>query len=130
MAADLNVPVKIVSCPIVREADGLAMSSRNRRLSAAERARATNIYAALKTVEKQIKTNPKISQKILKQNFKKQLSLTKKDRLEYLELINPQTLEPAQKYNFPILIATAVWIGKTRLIDNVVAGNHLSRGHS
>lgn len=120
MTKDLDLPLKIVPCPIVREDDGLALSSRNRWLSSGERIRAASIYAGLKSVEESIRLGQKCDANLLRQNFRKKLNLVKGDKVEYLEIVDGENLVPLKIAKKPILIAAAVWIGKTRLIDNIL----------
>lgn len=120
MVQDLNLPIQVVPCPIVREGDGLAMSSRNRRLSIKERTRAAQIFRALQSVGDLIKSQNKVARSQIFNHFKKNLALAPADKLEYFEIVHPDTLLSAKNNRLPLLIATAVWIGKTRLIDNML----------
>lgn len=118
MVEDLNFPVEIVACPTVREADGLALSSRNLYLSPEERAQAPVLYRALKTVERLIKEgHEEVGD--LKAEAMKVFSEAPLARVEYFEIVDPQTLEPIEKVEGPVLVAVAAWFGSTRLIDNV-----------
>ncbi len=119
MVRDLDLPVKMVGCPTVREKDGLALSSRNSRLSPAERVRAARIYAALQSTGLMIKSHPS-SAKALRARFRQEFAADKEDTIEYLELVHPDTLEPLQTARRPSLLAAAVYVGKTRLIDNLL----------
>jgi pantoate--beta-alanine ligase len=118
MAADLNVPVHIVGVPIVRELDGLAMSSRNRHLSAEERRAAPSVYRALLRAQARIAagvSDPlQVSTEAVSELERQGL------RVEYLEIVDPDSIQPVERIVRPVLIATAVWLGSTRLIDNVV----------
>lgn len=118
MVRDLNLSVRILPCPTVREEDGLACSSRNRRLSFEERRRAARIFSALQSAADLIRFKTGISKESLFRHFKHRLELGKSDRMDYLEIVDPQTLTPLREMRPPLLLATAVWIGKTRLIDN------------
>ena len=120
LVRDLNLPVQVVPCPTIREKDGLALSSRNRRLSPAERERAGRIYPALKTAAGEIKSRKNAGPRGLARIFSKRLRLEKRDRLEYFKVVHPQTLLPLKTVRSPALLAAAVWIGKTRLIDNLI----------
>lgn len=120
MARDLHLPVRIVPCPIVREANGLALSSRNSRLSPAEKTRAGRISSALQGVADLLKSGQKLAQTNCVQAFRKNLRPGKNDKIEYLGLADPVTLKPLKRLRPPVLIAAAVWIGRTRLIDNCV----------
>jgi pantothenate synthetase len=114
----------VIPCPIVREADGLAMSSRNSQLSLSERARASTIAIALQRIAHLIKSRRKQSLSSYKKIFSHTLKLTRADKIEYFEMMNPEKLEPLKKISFPLLLAAAVWIGTTRLIDNIVIKEH------
>lgn len=120
MAADLALPVRIVGCPIVREADGLAMSSRNARLSPEQRRRAARIYRALQSTALMLKSKPSSANAALRARFKSELAPDREDTIEYLELVHPDSLEPLKTARRPFLLAAAVFIGKTRLIDNIL----------
>lgn len=119
MVADLNFPLKIVGCPIVREADGLALSSRNRYLSPRQRKDATCIYRSLRIAREMIeagRTNPKtIAAKIRKIiNAAKSLS-----SIDYISIVDAETLQDVSRITGKVLIAIAARFGSTRLIDNV-----------
>ncbi len=113
---DLHMPITIVPCPTAREADGLAMSSRNRRLSPSEHIRAVQFARALRDAGENSKAG-KMSVPKIYRRFLEDASLNKKD-VDYLEIADPETLLPLKKIKKPFVIAAAVWIGKTRLIDN------------
>ncbi|WP_038057579.1 pantoate--beta-alanine ligase [Thermodesulfobacterium hydrogeniphilum] len=119
MVKDLNLDVEIVGHPTVREKDGLAMSSRNTYLSSLERNSALCLYKALLLAEKLVKEGEKNPQKIKKQleNFIHGFPFTK---VQYIELVDPQTLEPVKIIDKPVLCALAVYVGKARLIDNKI----------
>ena len=117
MVRDLNVPVEICPCPIVRESDGLAKSSRNAYLSQEERREALLLNTSLKTAEKALKEG-EVSVSELR---KKVLDLFEKSphaRPEYVEFRHPETLEPMDTIKESALLALAVRVGETRLIDN------------
>ena len=119
MVSDLNMPLKIVVCPTVREPDGLAMSSRNRYLDAGERKDAALIYAALQEAELfitagQLKSNELIGE------MEKILKLSSRIKIEYISILNYQTLEEISRAKGKILIAVAAKIGQGRLIDNII----------
>jgi pantoate--beta-alanine ligase len=120
MIDDLNMPVHLVACPTVRESDGLACSSRNRYLSAREREEAVKIYQALflgrELVSAKIMT---ISQKLIKR-LNQVFSKIPKSQVDYIAVLDPKTLEPMSTIRRPALLAAAVRIGKTRLIDNIM----------
>jgi pantoate--beta-alanine ligase len=118
MASDLNLPLRIVGVPIVRESDGLAMSSRNRHLSAAERRVAPALYRSLLRARARIAggmSDPgQVSREAVSDMERQGL------RVEYLEIVDPDSIQPVDRIVGPVLVACAVWLGSTRLIDNVV----------
>lgn len=120
MVKDLNFPVKIKVLPIVREPDGLAMSSRNTYLSPEERQRALCLYKALKEAEKMVKSGETNVSKIIKAMRK---IIEKADgKIDYIVAVDPETLEDFKKLQpgKKVMFALAVRIGKTRLIDNMI----------
>jgi pantoate--beta-alanine ligase len=114
----LNLPVEIVACPTIREADGLAMSSRNQRLTAAERKVAPLLFNVLQTIKTQAEYETK-EQLII--NGSHQITSNQHFNLEYLEIVDKENLQPLQgKGNLDRAVAlVAAWLGNTRLIDNV-----------
>jgi pantoate--beta-alanine ligase len=119
MVRDLNLPVEIVVCPIVREPDGLAMSSRNAYLDGQQRKSALVLSRSLKEVQNLFdRGEPKASRLIEagKQIFAQEPSV----RLDYLEIVEPDTLDAVSEVRGPALVAVAAFVGNTRLIDNVV----------
>ena len=120
MVADLNMPVTIVPVPTVREADGLAMSSRNRRLSPEERRIAPVIYQALAEARAAIAEGYREPEAV-KERALAMLRTVPQFRIEYLEIVDPATQQPVRQIDGPVRIAAAVWLGQTRLIDNVAA---------
>jgi pantoate--beta-alanine ligase len=119
MALDLNVPVRVVRCPTLRESDGLAMSSRNTYLSAEQRLQAPRLYAALQYGRKLLRSEPFMSPRAVCQRVVSTLAAHPPFRIDYIELVDPVTLQPLTKNRRPALLAAAVFLGKTRLIDNV-----------
>jgi pantoate ligase / CMP/dCMP kinase len=119
LAQDLNLPGKIVTCPIVREATGLALSSRNRYLSAAEHQQATVLFKGLQAANAAFQAGERSSSRLL-QVAQKVLATEPSVRLDYLELVHPDTLEPLKTVNTVGMMAIAAHVGKARLIDNVV----------
>lgn len=119
LVRDLNVPLEVVGLPTVREHDGLAMSSRNRRLTFKERAFAPCLYKALLTAQESIACGKRNSAAIKAQAVRV-LQHVPEIRLEYLELVDPDTIRPVDYVEAPVRAALAAWIGKTRLIDNVL----------
>jgi pantoate--beta-alanine ligase len=119
MVCDLNFPVEIVGCPIVREGDGLAMSSRNAYLNSEERARASVLQRSLKRVEQEFKAGERRVAKLT--SCAKEIVVGEPGvRLDYFEVVDPETLEPVERVSQATLIAVAAYVGSTRLIDNVV----------
>jgi pantoate--beta-alanine ligase len=117
MVRDLNFPVKIIVAPTLREADGLAMSSRNKYLDAEQRAQAVILYHALQAVSVAVKKRS-ISAAHLKSDLKEFFTAAPQARLDYAEFFNPETLEPIARVKPGTQMALAVFFGKTRLIDN------------
>jgi pantoate--beta-alanine ligase len=119
MVTDLNVPVTIVPVATVREPDGLAMSSRNRRLDAGERRIAPTLYQALQAAAKRVASGATSPEEVRSAAL---AVIESEDaiRVEYLEIVNPERMQPVERIDGPVCIAAAVWIGATRLIDNVL----------
>lgn len=117
MVADLNFPVKIIVAPTLREPDGLAMSSRNKFLNAEQRAQAIILFHALQAASLAVKKKP-VSAKRLKADVKEFIAAALLARLDYVEFFNPETLAPVAQVKRGTQMALAVFIGKTRLIDN------------
>lgn len=115
---DLNMDIRFHLCPTVREKDGLAMSSRNRYLSAKERRRAREISATLFWLRDQILYARKESDSLKKAALRRLRKAV--DRIDYLEIVDPETLQPLTRFQSKRVIATACLVGKTRLIDNVI----------
>jgi pantoate--beta-alanine ligase len=119
MVRDLNLDVEIVVCPIVRESDGLAMSSRNAYLNPEQRKQALVLSQALKKVEKLAVQGERNSEKLIgagKQAIAEEPSV----RLDYFEVVNPDTLEQVADVSEGALVAVAAFVGTTRLIDNLL----------
>jgi len=121
MTADLNLPVEIVGMPIVREPDGLAMSSRNAYLSKQERTEAICLKAAIDTVRRSFNEGI-ISSHDLKEAALQVISKALSASVDYLEFCDSTTLETVAVVDSSTLMALAVKIGKTRLIDNSILG--------
>jgi pantoate--beta-alanine ligase len=119
MVQDLNMPVQIVVCPIVREADGLAMSSRNVYLSVVERQAATVLYRALQAAEGAYKRGESSAGK-LRQVMQAVLAETRLARPQYVSCADPETLEELDRVDERALLSMAVYFGRTRLIDNLL----------
>lgn len=120
MVRDLNVPVRIVRCPTVREASGLAMSSRNAYLSSTEKMASAQIYAALQRGKKLLTSKPKMTPGQVRHIIIRDLKNVHGFRVEYVELVDSETLQPLTKKTFPALLAAAVRVGPARLIDNLL----------
>jgi len=120
LVADLNVPVQIIGVPTVREPDGLALSSRNAQLGPAERELATSLFRALQRADLQIAvgdTDPESVTRAASSEIPANPSL----RLEYLEIVDPDDMQPVKRITGPVRVAGALWVGSTRLIDNVLS---------
>lgn len=114
---DLNMGIDIVGVPIVREPDGLAMSSRNKYLTPAQRPHALLLSRCLETAEKAVKNGEQDARKIL--DLASDILATGSDmRVDYLSVCDPETLEEVSLIQEETLMAMAVWVGQTRLIDN------------
>jgi pantoate--beta-alanine ligase len=121
MVKDLSFDLEILPMPTVREADGLAMSSRNARLSTAERQTSLCIARALNSAAEMVKNGNRRADLIL-QNVRTILDQQGGVRLEYASLCHPETLEEVPEVTKPTLLAIAAWVGEVRLIDNRVIG--------
>jgi len=119
MVRDLNFDMEIVVAPTVREKDGLAMSSRNVYLSPEERQDALALHQSLELAEGLIRKGEKNSQTVV-QAMRKIIENKKQTRIDYISVVNPDSLEPLPTVGEKALIALAVFVGKTRLIDNAV----------
>lgn len=115
---DLNIPVEIVACPIVREEDGLAMSSRNTYLSADERKAALCLSKAIFEGEKMAKEGASVKEVLEK--IKEIISSEKLAKIDYISAVDLETIKDVDNFNKDTLVAIAVYIGKTRLIDNFI----------
>jgi len=122
MVRDLNLPVEIVVCPIVREPSGLAMSSRNAYLSAEQKQSALVLYGSLQEIQRRFHSGERESDKLIAAG-KRIVAADASVRLDYLEIVDPETLEPLPAVSRPALAAIAAFVGTTRLIDNVLLGN-------
>jgi pantoate--beta-alanine ligase len=117
MVADLNVPVTIVGVPTVREPDGLALSSRNKYLNEEERHAAPALHRALQEAAGRIRAGEREPAKV-RDAALQVLKASPLIRLEYFDIVDPEELQPVEMITGPVRIAAAIWIGKTRLIDN------------
>jgi len=119
MVRDLNLPVEIVVCPIVREPDGLAMSSRNAYLSPEERKRALVLRRSLERVRKLVDAGQTDAAQLVaagREEFGREIDV----RLDYFEIVNPETLDLVPDISGGALLAVAAYVGTTRLIDNML----------
>jgi pantoate--beta-alanine ligase len=121
MVRDLDFPLEIVVCPIVREPDGLAMSSRNRYLSAEERRQALVLSRALREVERLIESGVTSAQSLI-DAARAVLATEPEVRVDYCRVVDPDTLEDLANIEGGALVAIAAWVGTTRLIDNKLCG--------
>jgi len=121
MARDLNLDTEVVACPTVREADGLAMSSRNSYLTPDQRKQAICLYAALQEAQALFTKGETQAEKYL-QVMSIRIKKEPGADVDYISLVHPETLEELKTVNGPALAALAVRVGKTRLIDNMVLG--------
>ena len=115
---DLNIPVEIVACPIVREDDGLAMSSRNTYLSADERKAALCLSKAIFEGEKMANNGASVGEVLEK--MEEIISSEKLAKIDYISAVDLETIKDVDNFNKDTLVAIAVYIGKTRLIDNFI----------
>jgi pantoate--beta-alanine ligase len=119
MVQDLNVPVEVAAVPTVREPDGLALSSRNRHLTAAQRENAPVLAramrAALDLFDSGERSVAEVTARVLPM-----FSQLPECRLEYFEVVDPATLRPVERAEVSVLVIGAMWIGTTRLIDNML----------
>jgi pantoate--beta-alanine ligase len=117
MVSDLNFPVQIIVAPSRREADGLAMSSRNKYLDAGQRAQAVILFHALQAAKKAV-ASKSVSAVRLKKDLQQFVTAAPLGRLDYVEFFDPETLQPVKQVKRGTHMALAVFFGKTRLIDN------------
>lgn len=120
MAGDLDMPIEIVACPIIREPDGLALSSRNRHMSPTERARALGIVLGLRDAHdawQRGERRPEVLRSLAAERIEPHM-----DRIDYVAAVDPESLGPVEGSPRQVLIAVAAHVGQTRLIDNVVLG--------
>lgn len=119
MVRDLNFDLEIVGCPIVREEDGLAKSSRNTYLNAEERKAAVVLHKGLTEGEKLLQAGEKDAAKVVA-TVREVIEKEPLAKIDYVELVDWNTLKPVNTVEDTVLMAVAVYIGKTRLIDNVI----------
>lgn len=119
MVRDLNLDVEVVMGPIVREADGLAMSSRNAYLSPEERRDALVLFRSLERAKEMVRAGEREASRII-EAMKEEIQARPTARTDYVAVVDAETLMPVARVKGWVLVALAVWIGGTRLIDNVV----------
>lgn len=119
MVADLNMPLEVVICPTVREPDGLAISSRNQYLTRQQRKDATYVYKSLQKCQEMIDAGTKNAQKIITE-MRKILQQIPSIEIEYVSVVDAETLENIDQIAGKVLTAIAVKIGRARLIDNIL----------
>jgi pantoate--beta-alanine ligase len=118
MVKDFNVPTTIIGVPTVRESDGLALSSRNQRLDPGERQIAPALFHALQEVKRAVGSGlTDVSE--LKRLASSRIPGDSRLRLEYLEIVDPLDFQPVERVDGPVVVAGALWVGTTRLIDNM-----------
>jgi len=118
MARDLNLDTEIVVCPPVREPDGLALSSRNVYLNAEERQAATVLYRSLEAAKSELASGVRDALQ-LQAVLQRTLGAERHARVDYREIVDAETFEPVVRVSKPCYVLLAVFIGKTRLIDNL-----------
>ncbi len=120
MVADLNLPTEIVPVATLRERDGLAMSSRNRLLSETDRRLAPALYRALSVARDRLQGGA--SPKEARDAALVSLAATPEIQVQYLDVADAASMQPVERVTGPVRVAAAVWLGKVRLIDNVLVG--------
>ena len=119
MVRDLNIPVRIIGHPTVRESDGLALSSRNAYLSEEERQQAPLIQQALREARQELRTRA-VSRQTLENSIRRRIERGSLAKVDYVVAVDPETLKPKEPIDLPVLLAAAVFFGATRLIDNLL----------
>ena len=119
MVQDLNIPVEIVICPTVREPDGLAMSSRNTYLNPEERRAATVLFRALQAAKARYEAGERDAEG-LREAMREVIRAEPLARIDYVSVADPETLQELERVEGPALLSLAVYIGTTRLIDNIM----------
>lgn len=119
MVRDLHLPVEMAICPTVREADGLAMSSRNRYLSPVERRQALTLWRALQVAEALVENGERLAERLL-EAMRSVFAAVPEVRVDYLAVVDAETLLPVDDVRAGALLAVAAYVGTTRLIDNLI----------
>lgn len=123
MTEDLNLNVETIMMPVIRESNGLAVSSRNSYLSITERKQAFILIEALKKAREMIKSEKEANPRRIVSQMRKIIETQSKARIDYIKICHPESLEEIKKIKNKVLVSLAVWIGKTRLIDNIIVRN-------
>jgi pantoate--beta-alanine ligase len=126
MVTDLNLDVEMVIAPTVRESDGLAMSSRNAYLSTEERKQANVLFQALELANRMVQGG-ETNCRVIREAMISLITKRKDARIDYVSLVDPDTLEDIPEIQRPVLAALAIHIGSTRLIDNRILNSYLHR---
>ncbi len=124
MTADLNLPVAVVVCPTVREADGLAMSSRNVYLSPEERQAALVLWRSLQLAQR-LFSQGEANAEAIRSQMRTLIQAEPRAQIDYVSIAHPETLQELEQAGTGALVSLAVQIGKTRLIDNLILGDDL-----
>ncbi|MBV8227864.1 MAG: pantoate--beta-alanine ligase [Verrucomicrobia bacterium] len=119
MTRDLNLPVRIIGHPTVREPDGLALSSRNAYLRPDERQQAPLIRRALLEAASELRNGP-VTRRSLEDAIRREIERGSLAKIDYIAVVDPQTLQAKEPSELPVLLAAAVFFGRTRLIDNLL----------
>jgi len=125
MVDDLNVDIRIQVCPIVREPDGLAMSSRHSYLDVNQRKQALVLHRALMRIQFEVDRGQGLSARLI-ETGKGVIAEVPEVKIDYLEIVDPDTLDPVSDVSKGALVAVAAYLGTTRLIDNIVVGRQSS----
>ncbi len=120
MVRDLDLPIRILGCPIVREPDGLAMSSRNAYLTEEQRPSALCLYQALQLADRLVREEGVESCSQIQTRLRQKIESFPFTRIDYIFTGDPDTLKPLEQVERPLLVALAVFVGTTRLIDNIL----------
>ncbi|HUU94899.1 MAG TPA: pantoate--beta-alanine ligase [Phycisphaerae bacterium] len=123
MVRDLDMPIEIVGCPTIREPDGLAVSSRNAYLTDAQRRQATSLYRSLCAARTRIQAGARNPVE-LAAHMRRIIDEAGPANVDYISVVDPDSMQPVQRIDKPVLIALAVHVGPARLIDNLLVDPH------
>ena len=123
MVRDLDMPIEIVGCPTVREPDGLAVSSRNAYLSDAQRRQATALYRSLCAARTRIQAGARDPVEVTDQ-MRRIIEEAGPANVDYISVVDPDSMQPVQRIDKPVVVALAVHVGPARLIDNLLVDPH------